>query len=173
MVVMYMNNVIPEKMQGWLSDPGSFMERLKRHNVNDARITVLNEGWCLPLSDERELLGIKDRAFAWVREVAILTGNMTLMFARTVIPRETLTGKERQLQDLKTRSLGSILFKHPVWERTEFDFFNIESNTMWHEKINKEIADTPDCLWARRSLFFLHKKTVLLTEVFFPEIMDL
>lgn len=131
------------------------MQRLVVHGVIDAQIRVLNEGWGLPSTQERLQLSLPNRVVAWVREVSIQSGETVWMFARTVIPQQTLSGKEKILQRLKNRSLGSVLFNYPDLQRSEFHYFVKE--------------DLP----ARQSVFCFGGKSLLLTEVFFPAIGEL
>jgi chorismate--pyruvate lyase len=34
------------------------------------------------------------------------------------------------------------------------------------------LAERPDCLWARRSLFLLNNSPILVTEVFLPGVLE-
>jgi chorismate lyase len=137
----------------WLLCASSFMQRLKNHGIANARIQVLRENWCMPALDECLKLNIPSRRFALVREVLIDSDEGQWMYARTVIPQTTLTGKERRLRLLKNRSLGSVLFKDPSMVRSPFEFTRVDGK-----------------LWARRSEFHLGNKPLLLTEIFFPGI---
>ncbi len=139
-------------MQNWLLDPGSFMKRLKEYGVHDANIRILDEGFRVPLADERKILAILPRAVAWVREVIIESGDTIWMSARTVIPKETLTGKQKKLQYLKNKSLGSVLFKDPKLQRSRLEIKACLPN------------------WRRRSVFCTAGKFILLTEIFSPAV---
>lgn len=161
-----MNSIIPPKLFAWLSDSGSFMQRLKRHGVENAQIRILKEGWSFGGSLERTILSLPFLTFTWVREVVIYSDDTTWMFARTVIPRKTLTGKERELRYLKTRSLGSLLFSYSDLVRSEFSYFQVDPDKEWNIKCMK------DGVWGRRSLFTFSGKSLLLTEVFSPELGD-
>jgi chorismate--pyruvate lyase len=159
-----------ERLSEWLIYSGSFMQRLKQHGVLDAKIEVLREGWYLPDREERMTLDMPFRTFAWVREVSIFSGDKVWMFARTVIPQETLTGEGRELQHLKTRSLGSVLFRYPDLQRSDFDYFFVKEGDARYKKISQAMSVSVDSLCARRSMFILREKSLLLTEVFFPEV---
>lgn len=158
------------EMTEWLSDPGSFMQRLVRHGVNDAQIRVLKEGWQLPARDEQRQLGLSCDADAWVREVSIYSEKNIWMYARTVIPQQTLTGEMRELQHLKDRSLGSILFQHPDMKRSEFKFFNVHTETECYKRMAEYLKLPDKPLHARQSQFKIKEKSLLLTEVFFPDV---
>jgi chorismate--pyruvate lyase len=167
---VYVDKKQADEMRPWLSDPGSFMQRLKNHGITNAQIQILAEGWNAPFEEERRMLNLPISDEAWVREVSIQSDNRIWMYARTVIPQATLTGKERILQHLKTRSLGSILFSYPDMKRGEFDYFYIDQQSSWYDKIATYLTMPNEILSARRSMFTLGDKSLLLTEVFFPEI---
>ena len=170
---MYMNNIIPAELFPWVSYPGSFMQRLKLHGVKNAQIRIVHEGWQFLGLSEREVLSLPQRAYAWVREVIIYSDQIIWMYARTVIPLRTLTGKERELRNLNTRSLGSILFKYPDLMRSEFEFFSVTAEMDLYKKIKAEVPVMPYALSARNSIFTVRNKKLLLTEVFFPKIAEL
>jgi len=161
---------ISPQLKDWLSYPGSFIKRLKEHGITQPKISVLNECWKCPELEEARLLDIKPRLYARVREVLIYSDQGPLMVARTVIPRTTLTGKEQQLAYLKTRSLGSILFKDVSVERTEFEYACIKPSTKEYVRIEKAVDDKASEYWARRSLFYIKNKPLLLTEIFLTKI---
>lgn len=174
MAAKYMNNSIPGGLVSWLSDAGSFMQRLKRYGIENAQVRVLREGWSLPAIAEQVALDLPSNTSVWVREVVIHSDKTIWMFARTVIPKKTLDDEELQLQNLRNRSLGSVLFAYPDLVRGEFDYFGVESGTDLYEKIQ---LDVPMCVtdlkWARSSVFTLRNKSLLLTEVFSNAIMKL
>lgn len=167
------NTEIPSPFRAWLEHAGSFMQRLVQYKVEDARIQVLRQRWLRPEAEEKRLLDIEGSAQALVREVLILSERKQWMFARTVIPRGTLTGEEQQLAHLKDRPLGSVLFKDPTMKRSEFEFTCLQPGEKWHTRIAQTAGSALPDLWARRSLFSLHGKSLLLTEVFLPDIATL
>ncbi len=154
----------------WLMDAGSFMQRLERHGITDAAIRILQEGWDVATAEELAALNFSAEDKMWVREVIIASGDVTWMYARTVIPQATLTGKEQELQRLETRSLGSILFKYKNLQRSQFEIFALDQESLEHQRISHYTNAAHIELWGRRSTFFLGKKTLLLTEVFFPTV---
>jgi chorismate--pyruvate lyase len=163
----------PIKLVDWLLDPGSFMLRLKRFGVQDAKVKVLSQRWEVPATVERYQLSIQPRQYALVREVLIGSPKQQWMFARTVIPAATLTGREQLLARIKSRSLGTLLFKNPHMARSEFEMCCVKKTSAWFEEINAHAKlKMTDC-WARRSVFFLRQKSLLLTEVFLPDLMEL
>jgi len=155
--------------QAWLLHTGSFMQRLVQHGVNNARIKVLSQRWRLSNFEQSALLNIGSKTSVLVRDVLIFNHNQFWMFARTVIPRHILTGEEQELRYLKERSLGSVLFRNPALQRSEFEMAYLQPTMFLHTKAVNAIQQALPDLWARRSLFFLPKKSLLLTEVFLPD----
>ncbi len=166
---------VPDYLHTWLFYPGSFMQRLRACGAQNPKVNVLRQQWLFPLLDEKLQLDIPPRTYALVREVLIFSEQKKWMFARTVFPRETLTGNERCLARLKSRSLGSVLFRDPNLQRSEFEIACVHSNTQWYEDITKNcnIRAGENDMWARRSLFVLQHKSLLLTEVFLPDMNQL
>ncbi len=159
--------------QAWLLHTGSFMQRLVQHGVNDARIQVLSERWKQPRQEESVLLKMDSQIPVLVREVLIFNEQQSWMFARTVIPGDMLTGEEQALAHLKEHSLGSVLFKNPALQRSEFEIACLKHSMFLHAKAASAVDQSLPDLWARRSLFSLPGKSLLLTEVFLPDMMIL
>lgn len=148
---------VSPSLKAWLLYQGSFMTRLKEHGIIDAKVQVLNESRRIPEEWERVCLGIA-REETLVREVLILNATQCFMFARTVIPESMLSGALEELSQLGNRSLGSVLFNHPYVRREEFEFTIVTFSSC-------EDSHLP----ARRSIFTLQEKKLLLTEVFFKD----
>jgi chorismate lyase len=160
-------------LAGWLLEPHSFMQRLSQAGAMQAAVKVLRQQWQFPTRQEAAALGLQSRRFALAREVIIASGENPWMFARTVIPQATLTGREQLLARLKSRALGTMLFNNPKVWRSEFEFAVIKKTDKEFAKIWQQCSLHAAELWARRSLFYLPEKKLLLTEVFFPTLREL
>lgn len=168
----------PAYLKAWLLDPGSFMQRLSDKGALNPRIHILSEEWQYAEPWEHDALNIASHAKALVREVLILSDQHHWMFARTILPKDTLTGEEAVLAHLNTRSLGTVLFNHPDMTRSAFAFARISPETRWYQKIKNSIneffcMDGIKEIWSRYSIFHLQEKKLLLTEVFLPDIAHL
>ncbi|MEN9464058.1 MAG: hypothetical protein RL217_239 [Pseudomonadota bacterium] len=95
----------------------------------------------------------------WVREVQLKVAGKTLVYARTAVPLQTLTGAERCLMQLGSRSLGSYLFTQPSLKRTEL-------------KASRCPANELGLTWSRRSIFYLHRKPLMVSEAFTQDLLD-
>lgn len=177
----YLNWQTEQQIQGqllpnlcaWFLYPGSFMTRLQEHGIPNPSINVVGENWQLPLPYEAELLKLDSQSQVLVREVLIESAGYRWMFARSIFPKQTLTGREYQLANLKNRSLGSVLFNDPDMQRSHFEMTCLMPGVYLYEKAIKLIDTSTEKLWARRSVFDLRGKELLLTEVFLPDIEKL
>src|SRR5690348_8687143 len=95
-----------QSLLAWMEDGGSFILRLKKWLIQP-HVVILRETWLFPESDEQACLNIRPRHYAFVREVEIRERETPLMYARTVIPVKVLSGPQRLLAHLGTRTLGS------------------------------------------------------------------
>ena len=144
------------------------MQRLAQYGIPDAKINVLQEGWRMPWQWESERLAL-DQEAALIREVLIESSKKCWMYARTVFPKEILTGRYACLANLKDRPLGSVLFQDPDLQRSEFEYIQLQSGMLLcHQVIEAGVLSAD--LWTRRSVFSLHGKSLLLTEVFMSDI---
>jgi 4-hydroxybenzoate polyprenyltransferase len=67
----------------------------------------------VPLQTETARLKLPSHRQLLLREVELLCDGDIWMYARTVIPSETLLGKYQQLKRLGSRPLGNLLFRDP------------------------------------------------------------
>ena len=149
---------VPHNWRDWLSDTGSLTARLLELSQGDLKVRVLQQSLEVPAFSERQLLGIGDRKRALVREVILFGANQPWVYARSIVPLTTLTGRLRKLRRLTNQPLGELLFKDPTMRRepVQVACFEPASN------INLPI-------WGRRSVFKLDNKPLLVAEVFLPD----
>lgn len=146
----------PRHWRPWLQDSGSLTRRLTRAAHGEFAVRVLSQRWHAPTPDEARALGMPPRQLALIREVELLGRQGTpWVYARSVLPASTLTGRERRLRLLGNRSLGSLMFSDPSLSRSPL--------------MASCLQDEAGCrYWARRSVFRLHDKPLLVCEVFLP-----
>ena len=148
------------------------MQRLKERGANDPIVQVLKQEWEVPLAAECKLLSMDISSIALVREVLISSDQDQWMYARTIFPKKTLA-EEDQLAHLNNRSLGSVLFADPTLQRSEFEIACLMPESLWHDKAIQHANKKSDALWARRSIFKVREKPLLLTEIFLPDMEKL
>jgi len=164
------NYVLPDGMACWLYDPASLTARLIAACNQTFRVQVLSQDWGTPFQNEIKRLGMRARNKALIREVYLYCGDTPWVFARTVIPRSTLTGKQKYLANLGSRPLGAILFADPHMHRDQFEVACIEQGEYLYTAATRANQKKPKQIWGRRSAFYLSKKPLLVNEIFLPAI---
>jgi len=84
-----------------------------------------------------------------------------------------LYGAWRAMRGLGNRSLGTLLFTHPLVKRQPLHFKALQSHHALYKSAAAVQGEAPSRLWARRSLFYLQDAPLLVTEVFLPDILAL
>ena len=149
----------------WLLEPSSLTERLKE-SCSSFRVEILSQRWAPVFLSERQSLGIPEHRWANVREVHLMCDDKPWVYARTIIPRKTLTKKERSLLNIGSKPLGHLLFEHPDMQRSAFELAEVrpEHYQFNHAKVGLEDRNT--VLYGRRSIFFLSGKPLSVSEIF-------
>jgi chorismate--pyruvate lyase len=161
---------VPAEMAGWLFDPGSLTTRLIRACPGRFHVQVISQVWRPPLHNESKRLGMRQRQMSFIREVYLCCDERPWVFARTVIPRKSLTGQQQHLADLGSRSLGSVLFADPHMRRDEIEVACLHATEQLYHKAVATLSQHPACIWGRRSVFYLNNKPLLVSEIFLPDI---
>ena len=152
------DNRVPNMWRDWLTDAGSLTARLHAASNGDLRVSVLQQRLEVPKFSERQLLAIADRQRALVREVLLYGVDQPWIYARSILPLKTLTGRLKKLGQLSNQPLGEILFKDPKMRREPVQFACFEPPSIGEQAI-----------WGRRSVFRLDNKPLLVAEVFLPD----
>lgn len=154
-------------LRSWLTEPDSLTARCQRACA-DFRVRLLSFGKGRALADE-SAGGEAGRGLAWVREVALECDGRPVIFAHTTLATVAPGRLSRWMAGLGNRSLGSLLFSYPGFERGAIEFLRLDAR---HPLYRRAAALGPvgPSLWARRSLHRLGRQQVLVTEVFLPAI---
>ena len=150
--------------RSWLLDHGSLTQRLIDASNGAFQVRILRQGWQRPSCSEAQCLGLKPRQLAIVREVELLCFGQPWVYARSVFPQHTLTGRLRSLKKLDTRPLGALLFSDPSMQRSHFEIAALNNPKL----ANYFNDNSNNFAWGRRSLFFLDEKPILVAEIFLP-----
>ncbi len=164
------NADIPEQMSCWLFDPASLTSRLREACAGKFYVKVLEQTWRTPLHSELRRLGMPYRQTALIREVLLYCDDTPWVFARTVIPKRTLSGKRKYLANLGSRPLGAVLFADPHMRRDEIEVAKLRAGQPLYERAVQALSDVPPGIWGRRSVFYLQGKPLLVNEIFLPGI---
>ncbi|EAT13070.1 chorismate lyase [Bermanella marisrubri] len=149
-------NVNSVELRHWLLDEGSLTKRLK--SLGRFSVEIINTGYGRPFLSEARVLGISTRQQVYIREVRLCVNGEALVKARSIIPRSTLTGPERQLLKLNSKPLGEYLFNHRCMHLGPIEV--------------KQGQVDSSSLWGRRRVFSINRKPVLVSEFFLPAIQN-
>jgi chorismate--pyruvate lyase len=152
----------PECLRPWLLDTGSLTAKLLQLSGGKFRVQVLRQVYMRASRSEALALGIKFAQIALVREVVLMGHNQPWVFARSVLPLTSLTGRLRHLRKQGTRPLGAFLFSQPHLVRSPIALSLISRH---HGYVPASLmGDEP--VWGRRSIFHVDGKPLLVSEVF-------
>ncbi len=157
----------------WLRDVDSLTEHLKRLSRGQFAVELLAHGYARPFRVERSALSLGECERALVRQVRLLCCGQAVVFARTVIPVASLSGKYRLLARLGTRPLGELLFSDRTMRRGEVEVAEFPFDHRVFRGLTREDLAGAMSIWGRRSLFYLMGKPLLVSEFFLPQILKL
>ncbi len=159
---------LPVALRRWLLDPSSLTDQLKRACDGNFKVRVIDEFWAKPRVDEMRVLGMRAGTIARIRQVQLLCNDRPSVFARTVIPSSTLSGKQRRLAYLGNKPLGAYLFADPYMKRGEVELACIRPGQATFSEATSGSKRKPNNIWGRRSVFRIGGKPLLVSEVFLP-----
>lgn len=167
----YYSQAIPEELQSWLFDEKSLTKRLQRHCRGAFSVQILSEEVCQPQPHEARILGMGQRHWARIRQVVLLCDGKPWVVARTIIPLSTLRGPLRRLRHLKNRPLGAFLFADPHLERGNIEVTQLPFTAPPLNLLFQNESTLTAIPWGRRSLFRLHNRPLLVSEIFLNQLL--
>jgi len=126
-------------------------------------VLPLFEGWQTLRADECTALDLPENSQGWVREVYLRGHQQPWVFARSVAAKSVLQIGGFDMEALGARSLGGLLFSDNAFERGPMQVCQYPRGGL-------PVADQADGLWARRSRFSRGPLSVLVAEVFLPNL---
>jgi chorismate--pyruvate lyase len=159
-------------LRPWLHDHGSLTQRI-RQRCDQFAVQPVRSGLARIAYDEASVLGIAAHRLAYSREVFLHADDQPVVFAHSACHADDLRGAWQAMQGLGNRSLGSLLFTHPLVARHPLHFAALRPHHPLYQSAVGATGSRPERLWARRSLFTLHGAPLLVTEVFLPQILRL
>jgi len=145
-----------------LLDKGSLTARLVSASGGDFKVKVLYQGWQRPRRSEARLLGMPERQMAIAREVALCCFDEPWVYARSILPVTTVTGRLRHLRKFDDSALGAMLFKDRSMHRTDYELADFRGlSTLLPSQLQHKQAG-----FGRRSCFFLDDKPLMVSEIF-------
>lgn len=138
----------------WLSHSTALSTELKK-SCKELTVSIKIQYIGAAHAEEQRALNIKeDNSF--IREVFLCGDNMPWVHARTIVPNATYMQHKEEFDTLGTKLLGeAFLYKYTNLKRDPFSFMQV----------------TPDeNIYARRSVFYLEKSPLMVTETFLSTI---
>jgi chorismate--pyruvate lyase len=156
---------VPKFWRDWLFDSGSLTERLLNASDGQLSVNVIKQQFQVPSLSERQVLGLPNRQLAMIREVLLCGAGRPWVFARSVLPLTTVSGRLRKLKQLDNQPLGALLFKDPTMTREPVEIACVHTD---NNQLPRGSKRDESFIWGRRSVFRLDKKPLLVAEFFLP-----
>jgi chorismate--pyruvate lyase len=164
----------PRKWQTWLGDTGSLTQKIECAIGQKLEVVVSRDCRQNLNSDESRYFHDKIQRCR-VREVLLCAHGVPLVMAYSIIPSSSSSGSNRQVLRLGQKPLGAVLFaksrihskRKPLREIARLD----KQSVLW-KKCFQQYPDLPSICWARRTLYQLQGRPLLVTEVFLPALLN-
>ena len=150
---------VPQNLWPWLITHDSLTARLKC--LGTLTVEVLEDSWGTPTAREKKRLKLRPREAARIRTVLLKVDGIPLIYARSIIPAQSLKGHWRQVKHLQDKPLGGYLFQHRALIRSGIEITQLPKSMFPHQ---------PQAVWARRSVFQQFGPGILVNEAFFDEL---
>lgn len=156
----------------WLRAGGSLTAHLSER-CGELRVQRCFQGLRFPGRDEAQAVGLSHRRLAHVREVLLLADGVPVVFAHSILAPGDLRGAWRPVGRLGNRPLAAALFADRRVRRSPLEHSRIGPRDPLHARMLAAGLAAPPSLPARRSLFHLGERPLLVTEVFLPAVLAL
>lgn len=156
----------------WLINRGSLTRQIESR-CHSYAVKNVQQRYDKANLDEIFSMGLHPDAMVLLREVNLFCGNTPLVFAHSVLPLGSLQGEWHGLAKLGSKPLGRALFADPRIKRTPLEYKKLRRHHALYQRACRIIDHSPVHLWARRSIFSLRQKKIMVTEVFLPGILEL
>lgn len=154
----------------WMHEHGSLTRRIQQ-NCGQFQVRNIFTGLSMASIDETSVLQLPRRQHIYTRDVLLYADDKPVVYAHSVVAAQHLSGAWHTLQHLGSRSLGSLLFTHPLVQRAPLRYRSLNEGHRLFRQAKQLLDTTSSRLWARRSMFTLHGAPLLVTEIFLPDIL--
>lgn len=158
-------------IQEWLTKPTILSKALKRFSKT-LQVKVLEQRFSDAFADEYSILQLDKNTKPFVRQVLLIGDqDVPLTYGRVIIPQATYQAYFQDFEKLGSQLIGeTLLYNNPHVARSGFEYryFNAR-DPLWNFIYRHLPKDSPQQdLWARRSVFNLKDKPLLISELFLP-----
>lgn len=151
----------------WLFNQALLTQQLRDLSQQCFAVQPIIEEWQILRDDECQALNLPLGTKGWVREVYLKGQQQHWVYARSVAAMSQLQALNFDLTALGTQSLGELLFKQHAFVRESLQAKHYPA-CLLPKVIQSEQPST--IYWARRSCFTHAALTVLVMEVFLPQL---
>lgn len=153
-----------------LSERGTLTGLITQLMGQEPVLNCLMQGKGFVSPVERQQLNIEPRVYSHIREITMGTPSELWMFARTVIPLETLRGSAKRLAKIDKKPIGKILFGRNGAIRKTLQVERIDAEEANLDRFNLAQFNIDKCFrfWQRRSIFQLETGPLMICETFLP-----
>ncbi|MCA1930203.1 chorismate lyase [Rheinheimera sp.] len=154
--------VLPSQLESWLVSEGSLTALLKSR-CQTFRLELVTEHWqALPgfLQQQwQQVQGLK-------RDVILWCDHKACVYAQSWLPESTLE-QMQPLARLGAQPLGEYIFQHASLQRGQIEVALLEAG------LCLPVIGRQGELWARRSVFSVQQRPLLVQEIFLPGVLEL
>jgi len=165
-------NELPPQVESWLFDASSLTARLQQRCGVSFNVKLLSQAYTLLATSDKAAMSLSRCHAGLVRQVLLCDGETPLVYARTVIPADTLKGSLRRYANLGERPLGAMLFADRTMRRSEVEITPTLPQRCCNIKQLNQYVDTSRIIWGRRSVFRVSNKPILVSEYFLPTLFE-
>src|SRR5215475_14993870 len=149
-------DIIDPSIKTALQFNGLLTSALREAYGNPVSVNLLRQSeW----ADAKGVLGLR-------RDVLLKAGDMSVVAAATLMPSSVLAERP-WLANLGDKPLGEALKNHGHFWREPFEFMRIDADLIFQPP-----PPATQFLWARRFRFTFEIGALLVTEIFFPGVLD-
>jgi chorismate-pyruvate lyase len=152
-------NIIEPAVKATLQFNGLLTGALGEAYARPVSVTCLRQ---LEWADAQGTLGLR-------RDVLLKAGDVSVVAASTLMPSSVLD-VHPWLANLGDKPLGEALKSHGHFWREPFEFMRIDADLIF--KPGQPAPPATTYLWARRFRFTFDSGALLVTEIFFPGVLD-
>ena len=164
----------PRKWQTWLGDTGSLTQKIERVIGQKLEVLVLRDCRQNLNSDESCYFHFKIKRCR-VREVLLCANGIPLVMAHSIIPTTSSSGSNHEVLRLGRKPLGAVLFAKTRMhskQKPPREIARLDKQTPLWKKCFQQYPELPPVSWARRTLYQLHGRPLLVSEVFLPTLLN-
>jgi chorismate lyase len=156
----------------WLTDTGSLTARLVARSQR-LSVQVLSQKRARPHVDEAAVLGLRQGELALLREVLLIADGRPVVYARSLVAPQSVRRGWQLFVGIGQRPLGEALFADPQIARGRLAARRLTPRDPRYHRAASLMSGAPTHFWARRSSFVRRGQTLLVCEIFFPDVLRL